>query len=131
MAELNLDAARAARAEVLGDAPTFTLGGETFTLPVELPMRYVWTLDAGDEVDPLDVLKVLLDGELDRFIAANPTRNDILALIDGIPVLYGLRPPGESPASAGSSSNGSNRSRPTSSASTASTSGRRAGARKR
>ena len=128
MAELNLDAARAARAETRGEAPTVTIGGETFTLPAELPIRYVWTLIDGDD---MDALKVLFNGQLDRFLATEPTREDILALVAGVPSLYGLKSPGESSASAGSSANGSNRSRPTSAASTGSTSGRRAGARKR
>ena len=126
--DLDLDAARAARAETRGEAPTITFGGETFNLPAELPMRYIWTLIDGED---MDALKVLFNGQLDRFLAAGPTREDILALIAGVPKLYGLGPSGESPASAGSSANGSNQSRPTSGGSTASTSGRRAGARKR
>lgn len=105
-----------------------TLAGETFTLPVELPMRYVWTLVDGDD---MAALKVLFDGQLDRFLATDPSRQDILALVAGVPKLYGLASEGESSASAGSSRNGSSRSRPTSAASTGSTSGRRAGPRKR
>lgn len=128
MSELDLDAARAARAEARGEPPTVTIGGETFTLPAELPMRYVWTLVEGDD---MDALKVLFDGQLDRFIAADPTREDILALVAGVPKLYGLGSPGESPASAGSSNNGSSRSRPTSPAATRSTSAKRSTARRR
>lgn len=128
MGELDLDAARAARAEARGEAPTVTLGGETFTLPAELPMRYVWTLVEGDD---MDALKVLFDGQLDRFLATVPTREDILALVAGVPTLYGLASQGESPASAGSSNNGSSRSRPTSPAVTRSTSAKRSTARRR
>lgn len=122
MGELDLDAARAARAEAHGEAPTVVLGGETFTLPAELPMQYVWTLVEGEDID---ALKVLFDGQLDRFLAAGPTREDILALIAGVPKLYGLASQGELPASAGSSNGGSNRSRPTSPATTRSTSAKR------
>lgn len=125
---LDLDAARAARAEVRGDPPSITLGGQTFTLPAELPMRYIWTLIDGDE---MGALKLLFNGQLDKFLAAEPSKEDILALMAGVPKLYGVGTSGESPASAGSSSNGSNRSRPTSPASTKSTSARRATARKR
>ena len=126
--DLDLDAARAARAEVRGEAPTITIGGETFTLPPELPMRYVWTLVDGEDMDSL---KVLFDGQLDRFLATDPTREDILALVAGIPELYGLASEGESPASDGSSGNGSGHSRPTSAASTRSTSAKPAGVRRR
>lgn len=126
--DLDLDAARAARAEAKGEAPTVTLHGEKFTLPAELPMRYVWTLVDGDD---MAALKVLFNGQLERFIALDPTREDVLALVAGVPKLYGLGSEGESPASAGSSANGSSRSRPTSGATTASTSAKRAGARKR
>jgi len=128
MADLDLDAARAARAEARGEPPTITIGGETFTLPVELPMRYVWTLVDGDDID---ALKVLFDSQIDRFLATDPTREDILALVAGVPKLYGLGTPGESSASAGSSSGGSNRSRPTSPAATKSTSAKRSTDRRR
>lgn len=128
MSELDLDAARAARAEARGEAPTVILGGETFTLPAELPMRYVWTLVDGEDID---ALKVLFDGQLERFLATEPTREDILALVAGVPKLYGLGGPGESPASAGSSNGGSNRSRPTSPAATRSTSAKRSTGRRR
>jgi hypothetical protein len=128
MGALDLDAARAARAEARGEPPTVTLGGETFTLPAELPMRYVWTLVEGDD---MDALKVLFDGQLDRFLATEPTREDILALVAGVPALYGLASPGESPASAGSSNSGSSRSRPTSPAATRSTSAKRSTGRRR
>lgn len=98
---LDLDAARAARAEARGEPPTVTIGGETFTLPPELPMRYVWTLADGE--DDRDALKLLFDGQWDRFVKlVEPTREDILALVAAVPKLYGLRSEGESSASAGS-----------------------------
>jgi hypothetical protein len=119
---LDLDAARAARAETRGDPPTVVLAGETFTLPPEMPMRYMWTLLDGDD---MAALKVLFDGQLDRFLACDLTREDLLALLDGVPHLYGLRP-GELSASDGSSSGTSSHSRPTSPATTRSTSAKRA-----
>jgi hypothetical protein len=128
MGELDLDAARAARAEARGEPPTVTLGGETFTLPVEIPMRYIWALVEGDD---MDALKVLFNGQLDRFLATEPSGQDIVALVAGVPKLYGMASQGESPASAGSSSNGSSRSRPTSPATTKSTSAKRSTARRR
>lgn len=126
----DLEAARAARAEAKGDPPTVTFAGETFVFPVEMPMQYVWTLV--DCEDDRDALKVLLNGQWDRFVkAVNPTRDDILALIAEVPKLYGLGPPGELSASAGSSNGGSNRSRPTSPAATRSTSAKRSTGRRR
>lgn len=125
---LDLDAARAARAEVGGDRPRVMLGGEEFLLPAELPMRYIWTLADGDD---MAALKVLFNGQLERFLATEPTKEDIVALAGAVPRLYGMGQSGESSASAGSSKNGSNRSRPTSPASTASTSARRVTGRKR
>lgn len=126
--ELDLDAARAARAETRGEAPTIKQGGERFTLPVELPIRYVWNLVEGDDIA---ALRVLLNGQLDRFLATEPTREDILAFVAGVPQLYGLGSSGESSASAGSSNGGSNRSRPTSPTTTGSTSAKRSTNRRR
>lgn len=128
MRELDLDAARTARAEVRGDPPTIRLGGETFELPAELPMEYVWRSIEGED---REALGTLFNGDLERFLATNPTKDDIVALIAGIPALYGMGSEGESGASAGSSRNGGTSSRPTSSGTTASTSGRRASGKRR
>lgn len=131
MGEFDLEAARAARAEAKdAPPPAVTFAGERFVFPAELPMRYVWML--ADSDDDRDALKLLFDGQWDRFVATvEPTREDILALVAEIPKLYGLRSKGESSASAGSSEDGSSRSRPTSPAATRSTSAKRSTARRR
>lgn len=128
MRSLDLDAARAARAEAQGEPPVVTFGGEQFTLPAELPLRYAWALIDNDHEG---ALKMLFNGQHERFLAKDPSRDDVLALIKGIPLLYGIGDEGESPASGGSSNDGSSPSRPTSRAATRSTSAKRAGVRKR
>ena len=127
MTELDLDAARAARAEARAENPTVKFGGEVFKLPAELPMEFIWLLVEGEERKALDCL---FSDDLERFCRQQPSREDIMAFFAGIRDLYGLNQ-GESSASAGSSSNGGNRSRLTSPTSIGSTSPRRASGRKR
>lgn len=113
----DLDAAKAARAEVRGDPPCFLFGGQKFVLPVELPAEFSYLLDDGKEA-----LRFLLGDQFDDFWAHHPSRQDILELVAWVSKPLS---PGESSASAGSSPNGSSRSRPTSPATTRSTSAKR------
>lgn len=113
---IDLDAARAARAEALGEPLVVRFGGEEFTLPAEVPYDYLALLASGD---PRAAINALLgEAEAPRFWQQRPSVGDMRVLMEGIEEAAGLKE-GEAPAS-GSSSNGtSRRSRPTSPATTA------------
>lgn len=115
---VDLDVLAAQRAEGRGEAPTVTFKGETFALPVEMPIAVVeaWAADA----DAVDFGKAILGDEWERFRALNPTRDDIWALGANVQKLWSVTQ-GEFPASGDSSSSDGTTSRPTSNGSTAST----------
>lgn len=129
MAELDLDAARAARSEAKGHSPQVKFGGERFSLPAELPWDFFEVLDSGDMKAAMGML---LNGDFDRFWAHGPTTEDMKALARGVPALYGFGGgAGESSASAGSSSATGKQPRRTSPTGTRSTSVKRSGGRTR
>lgn len=116
---LNLDAARAARAEAGGDVPVVQFGDREFVLAAELPADFAFLQADGDLRGAIGTLFSAED--VDAFWASRPSIDDLEALADGIGSLYGLSRP-ESSASDASSSTDGMRSRPTSSGSTDSTS---------
>lgn len=121
----DLDAARAARAALRGEHPSFTLAGESFTLAhPELPFMVAeawFTTNLGF----VGVLPELLGGiaESDRFWTLKPSIADVEALQRWVCEAYGL-PVGDgegagdltekSAASSGPASSTSGQSRPTS-----------------
>jgi hypothetical protein len=121
--ELDLDAARAARREKT-EPKSFTLGGDRFDLPLELPLAVgmLWEMDK----DMVGGLRLLLGDSFDRFNAVASDK-DLEALVlgfdadgvhhPGIAEMYATEP-GESVASVASLPNGGKRSRRTSRAST-------------
>lgn len=107
MKKLNLDAARAARREAMGETPSFVFGGREFALPAELPfavvldMRELSSADgdtAAQAAAIASVVKHLLGDEHDAFMALSPSIEDLEALIDGVLPEYGTDLP-ESAAS--------------------------------
>lgn len=95
---IDLDAARAARREAQKAAPEFTLGGQTFHLPVEMPLVALDLIgglqtaeNAGSLLGP--VLEALLGPEdWQRFLAVRPTLDDMVALAEHLWPEYGLDP---------------------------------------
>jgi hypothetical protein len=111
MANVDLDKARAARAEANGEAPTVTFGGEVFTLPVEMPFGIIERVGdmtkAQEQQDGLELAAILSDisrmlfGErFEEFNALQPSMVDMQVLLDSVVPLYGATP-GESAASEG------------------------------
>lgn len=123
MATLDLDAARAARAEKK-ERHHVRLGGQEFELPAEMPSEFAFALADGQ---PRQALQALLGDRYGEFAALNPSLDDVFELANGVAGLYGVESLGEQLASDVSSSNGGNGSRPTSNASTDSTSATAAG----
>ena len=107
--EINLDAARAARAEANGEHNTVTFGGQVFDLPVECPYTFAEALNRDD---PQAMLHALLGADdAARFLALGPTVPDLTELVVGVARVYGLGAEGNSAASNGSSKSGSRRSK--------------------
>lgn len=108
--EINLDQARAVRRETLGETPVVVFGETQFTLPVEWPVqasitmgRFAKAQAANDQdaatVAMLDTFAALLNGQYEKFMAFQPSWEDLNTLLGGIPQAYGFESPGESQAS--------------------------------
>ena len=95
---IDLDAARAARAEAMQDAPTLRFGGIEWKLPNELPWAFV-EASSGDVQGIVRALQGLLAEQWNAFSALNPSIADVMALVEAIPGLYGLEGLGEAAAS--------------------------------
>lgn len=119
MGVLDLDAARAARAEAAGERHQLVFQGATFELPVEIPADFAFFLV---ENKMREALGALLEERFDEFWKLRPSVGDLTELANGVARLYGFGNEGESEASAAPSTNGGKPSRPTSSASTRRTS---------
>lgn len=98
---IDLDAARrareAARAEANDEAVTIVFGGETFTLPAELPLEA-----ASAAGDPLRFVEAILGDSYTAFMAHRPSIEDVTVLAEGIAASYGFADVGESSASSAS-----------------------------
>lgn len=148
---LDLDKARAARAEAAKEAPVITFGGRDFELPVEpgasllealsefyAIQRASEALKEGEEDDTgpaaLDAIwraaEALLGERWGEFKELDPSIHDVMELVAGFPELYSFDGLGESLASGGSSTTTSRPSKPTSNGSTKRTSSRPSGAKK-
>lgn len=117
MEPLDLDAARAARAEANGEPRSFILSGETFELPVELAWDFTEVFSSGEVTRILEYLLGPSQFERFRNLEPKPTDPDVTALVEALPQFYGPAA-GESPASSASSKKTSRHLRPTSSGST-------------
>lgn len=102
MAQLDLDARRAARREAAQEGPQFTFAGETFTLPVEMPLAaldVVSGVDA-DALTPQEAVQMFVPlmrgllGKADwqRFTALEPSIEDMVDLAEWAWTEYGLDP---------------------------------------
>jgi len=110
---IDLDEGRAERREALGEAPTVTLMGKVFNLPVEMPLdiadHMVTLSDSMKKKDGSETTRALfkimhsmLEDQYDAFLALHPAAPDLGKFVAGIPDIYGLEV-GESGASAKSS----------------------------
>lgn len=92
---INLDAARAARAEAAGEPVTLTFDSKDITLPVELPADFALCAAEGDL---RAAVVALLGDEAEWFFARRPSMDDVSALVKGAHEVYGVNE-GESTAS--------------------------------
>lgn len=126
---IDLDAAKSARREAMGTAPSVTFGGREFGLPPELPFPVVLLLadlaeaqGAGDIRTAAGVIakiiRAILGESFDAFMEAGPSLADLEEMLRQLMAEYGVTP-GEAPASESSSARTSRPSKPISSVSTA------------
>lgn len=117
MTNIDLNAARRARAEKAGEAHTITFGDPevVYELPREAPFDFAEALATQDV---RKALTVLLNGQADAFFAASPSLDDMTELMNGLGEMYAGLQAGESRASGTSSSRTSKSSRPRSKSST-------------
>ncbi|UUU33531.1 hypothetical protein JIX56_28815 [Streptomyces sp. CA-210063] len=79
----DVSAARAQRQEALGRAWSFTVEGDTFTLPTELTRKTARTLRDLDDNDVDGLLRTLLgDAQYERFDRLDVTMQDIAAIME-------------------------------------------------
>ncbi|MFM9454614.1 hypothetical protein [Streptomyces europaeiscabiei] len=79
----DVSAARAQRQEALGRAWSFTVEGDTFTLPTELTRKTARALRDLDDNDVDGLLRVLLgDTQYERFDRLDVTMQDIAAIME-------------------------------------------------
>jgi hypothetical protein len=96
MSTINLDQARSARAEQLGEAPSVTFGGSEFALPPELPFGVFVRLgemqgNPAKSLEAMDVLLGALFGDRkDEFLSHNPSLEDVKLLMEGLFDVYGV-----------------------------------------
>lgn len=86
---IDLDAARSARSEALGEKPVVRFAGRDWLLPSELPWA-VAEASSGQMGDLVTALKALLGDQWAEFQMQTPTVADMTALVEAIPALYGL-----------------------------------------
>lgn len=92
---IDLDQARAARAEATQEPVTMRLAGEDFTLPAEMPIAFALYANDGQM---LKAVEALLGDQLDAFLKLQPSIADFEALADQAGHVYGITP-GEALAS--------------------------------
>ncbi|EKX67138.1 hypothetical protein Sipo8835_46290 [Streptomyces ipomoeae] len=79
----DVSAARAQRQEALGRVWSFTIDGDTFTLPTELTRKTARTLRDLDDNDVDGLLRALLgDAQYERFDRLDVTMQDIAAIME-------------------------------------------------
>ncbi|MER5790093.1 hypothetical protein [Streptomyces sp. NPDC001980] len=79
----DVSAARAQRQEALGRTWSFTIDGDTFTLPTELTRKTARALRELDDNDVDGLLQVLLgDAQFSRFDRLDVTMQDIAAILE-------------------------------------------------
>lgn len=86
---IDLDAARAARAEAKAEAPVIRFGGTEYTLPSELPWAIVEAASTGETKAIIDAIKTLLGEQWSAFEATGVSVADMTVLIENIAGVYG------------------------------------------
>jgi hypothetical protein len=89
---IDLDAARAARAEAKAEAPIVKFGGVEYTLPVELPWSIVEAASTQNTTDVVNAVKSLLGSQWSSFEATGVSVADMTTLIENVATVYSTDP---------------------------------------
>lgn len=89
---IDLDAARAARAEVAKENPVIKFAGENWALPPELPWAIAEAAGAATAEAAIAAVRSLLGDRWDAFLACGPTIDDMRILLENIAALYAVDP---------------------------------------
>ena len=95
---IDLDKARAARREKMGQGPEIVFGGITYELSPEIPFGMLEAFRGLSDSDPsaiADIAKALLGKHYDAFLATDPppSLDDFNELIGGVLQEYGVSSP--------------------------------------
>ena len=93
---IDLNAARAARAELDREPVFIEIGDDVYELPAELPAEFALVSAEGDLRGA--VFALLGQEDAERFFSHRPSFDDLQAMIEGVGASYGIEP-GEAKAS--------------------------------
>lgn len=85
---IDLDAARAARAAAKQEQPTVTFGGKAWVLPAELPWAVAEAAAAQDTAGIVSAIASMLGEQWPEFKALNPSVEDMTALMEAVGDIY-------------------------------------------
>ena len=85
---IDLDAARAARAEAANEKPVVRFAGSDWELPPELPWAIAEAATSNDVAAAIGAVKSLLGSQWDAFQTNNPTIEDMRILLEGAVAIY-------------------------------------------
>jgi hypothetical protein len=110
MPEFDMDQAAAARLEERGsESHSVVFHGVTFTCPPEMPIE---AAEALTEADHRAFMRVMLNGQADKFFELQPSVDDMKALVEWVSEVYlPGSTPGESKPPSTTSRTGSTKSR--------------------
>jgi hypothetical protein len=89
---IDLDAARAARAEGAGEAPVVRFAGRDWVLPAELPWAIAEAATSTSAETAIAAVKSLLGDQWTTFVAAGPTVDDMRVMLEHVAQLYTVDP---------------------------------------
>jgi len=101
VAIIDLDQIAAARREATAECPVVRFGGEEFTLPPEMPFAIIEAVGRMQNEDEAtrnaalaesmgDIAHSLFGSKYRKFLDMGPSVQDISALLESVPKVYGL-----------------------------------------
>lgn len=85
---IDLDAAKAARAEAENETPVIRFSGKDWNLPTELPWALAEAATSGDPAAAIGAVKSLLGNQWAAFAAYGPTIEDMRVLLESSVAVY-------------------------------------------
>ena len=89
---IDLDAAKAARAEAAGESASIRFAEKDWTLPAELPWAVAEAAAGGDGPAAMRAIELLLGDQWPAFKAEKPSLADIMVIVEAVGEIYGTDP---------------------------------------